>query len=76
MPCWYNSRPDAGGSAPPMTPKHEMNARIQGRQRYLEMLDATMQFKEAQILLLRQTGELESWIQSLLPSQANASIKP
>ncbi|HET6217252.1 MAG TPA: hypothetical protein VFE27_09575 [Acidobacteriaceae bacterium] len=30
-------------SAPPMTPKDEMNARIQERQRYLEMLDAAMQ---------------------------------
>jgi outer membrane protein TolC len=52
-------------SALPMTPKDEMNARIQERQRYLEMLDAASQLREAQIHLLRQTGELESWILSV-----------
>jgi outer membrane protein TolC len=65
-----------GGESAPMTPKDEMNARIQERQRYLEMLDAAMQSKEAQIHLLCQTGQLESWIRSLVPSQANASTKP
>jgi outer membrane protein TolC len=35
-------------SGPPMTPKDEMNARIQERQRYLEMLDGTFQLREAQ----------------------------
>jgi outer membrane protein TolC len=66
------------GSAPPMTPKDEMNARIQERQRYLEMLDATFQLREAQINLLRQTGQLQSWIQSFVPapvSTANTSIE-
>jgi outer membrane protein TolC len=56
-------------SAPPMTPKDEMNARIQERQRHLEMLDATFQLREAQIHLLRQTDQLESWTQSTVPAQ-------
>jgi outer membrane protein TolC len=63
-------------SAPPMTPKDEMNARIQERQRYLEMLDAISQLHEARIHLLRQTGQLESWIQSTASAQAGTSIKP
>jgi hypothetical protein len=41
-----------------------MRSRIQERQRYLEMLDAIFQLQEAQIRLLRQTGELEGWVQS------------
>jgi hypothetical protein len=49
-----------------MTPKDEMNARIQERQRYLEMLDATFQLREAQIRLLGQTDQLQSWIQSVV----------
>jgi outer membrane protein TolC len=63
-------------STPPMTPKDEMNARILERQRHLEMLDATFQFREAQIYLLRQTGQLKSRIQSVCHSQTSASIKP
>jgi outer membrane protein TolC len=59
-----------------MTPKDEMNVRIQERQSYLEMLDVATQSKEAQIHLLRQTGRLEVWIRALVPSQANASIRP
>jgi len=58
------------GSTPPMTPKDEMNARILERQRYLEMLDATFQLREQQIYLLRQTGQLQNWIQSL------ANVRP
>ena len=58
-------------SAPPMTPKDEMNARIQERQHYLEMLDATFQLRQVQISLLRQTGQLQSWIQSVAGTQPN-----
>lgn len=63
-------------SAPPMTPKDELNARILERQRYLEMLDATFQLREAQIYLLRQTGQLQNWIQSIAHAQANSFINP
>lgn len=63
-------------SAPPMTPKDEMNARIQERQHYLEMLDATFQLRQAQISLLRQTGQLQSWIQSVSGVQTSPVIKP
>jgi hypothetical protein len=53
-----------------------MNARILEWQRYLEMMDATFQLRDAQIYLLRQTGQLESWIQSACHAQTSASINP
>jgi outer membrane protein TolC len=49
---------------PLMTPKDEMNARIQERQKYLDLLDARLQLAKAQISLLRQTGGLEKWLQA------------
>jgi outer membrane protein TolC len=65
-----------GGSVSSMTPKNEQNARIQERQRYLAMLDATFQLRQAQIYLLRQTGGLQSWIQSVADDQTPAPVKP
>ena len=53
-----------------LTPKDELNARIQERQRYLEALDATLQMREAQIYLLRQTGQLQGWLQSVTHVQS------
>jgi hypothetical protein len=52
----------AGG--PILTPKDEMNAHIQERQKYLDLLDARLQLQKAEISLLRQTGKLEKWLQS------------
>lgn len=51
-------------AAPPVTPKDEQNARIQERQKYLDLLDTRLQLREAKVYLLRQTGELEHWIES------------
>jgi hypothetical protein len=47
-----------------MTPKDEQTARIQERQRFLEVLDAEFQLRQTQIYLLRQNGELEDWLKS------------
>lgn len=60
----------SGGGSPPMTPKDEANAHIQERQRYLDLLDTMQQLREAQLSLLRQTGELETSLQSLSHSPA------
>jgi outer membrane protein TolC len=56
----------ASGSStgPLMTPKDEESARIQERQRYVEMLDADFQLRQTKIQLLRQTGELDGWLNS------------
>jgi outer membrane protein TolC len=55
---------------PLMTPKDEMNARIQERQKYLDLLDARLQLDKAGISLLRQTGALEKWLQAPPPIQS------
>ncbi|WP_213805725.1 TolC family protein [Granulicella sp. dw_53] len=61
------------GSAPLMTPKDEQNARIQERQRFLELLDADFQLHQVQINLLRQSGQLEDWLKSASQSQSVTS---
>ena len=49
---------------PQMTPKDEQKARISERDKYLSVLDATFQLRQAEIQLLRQTGQLETWLKS------------
>jgi hypothetical protein len=46
----------------PMTPKDEQNALIAERDKYLAVLDATFQLRQSEVQLLRQTGELITWI--------------
>jgi hypothetical protein len=55
-----------------MTPKDEQNARIQERQRFLELLDADFQLRQTQINLLRQNGQLEDWLKSAAQTQTIA----
>ncbi len=57
-----------------MTPKDEQNARIQERQRYLDLLDADFQLRESQINLLQQTGQLEDWLKSAAQSQPSTPL--
>jgi outer membrane protein TolC len=62
-------------NAPQMSPKDEQTARIAERNKYLSVLDAGFQLRQAQIQLLRQTGELESWFKSAIsatPSPQNS----
>jgi outer membrane protein TolC len=49
----------------PITPKDEENARIQERQRFIDLVDATYQLRDAQLSLLRQTGQLEAWLKAV-----------
>ena len=55
----------SSSGGPPLTPKEEQTARIQERQRYLDLLDAKLQLRKAHISLLRQNGQLDDWLQSL-----------
>jgi outer membrane protein TolC len=52
-------------SSAPITPMDEENARIQERQRFIDLVDATYQLRDAQLSLLRQTGQLEMWLKSV-----------
>jgi outer membrane protein TolC len=63
-------------SGPQMTPKDEQNSRIAEREKYLTYLDAGLQMKQAQISLMRQTGELETWLKSATQSQPQDASKP
>jgi len=48
-----------------MTPKDELFARLDERQRYIDWRQALLQLRKAQISLLRQNGELEGWLRGL-----------
>ncbi len=50
---------------PQLTPKDEQNARIAEREKYLAFLDATFQLRQAQISLMRQTGQLIPWLRTV-----------
>ena len=49
---------------PQMTPKDEQNARISEREKYLGVVDAGYQLRQAEIHLMRQTGQLLTWLKS------------
>ena len=47
-----------------MTPKDEVNAQIGERDKYLAVIDATYQLRQAEIQLLRQQDGLENWLKA------------
>jgi len=64
-------RTGTGNSAgPQMTPKDEQNSRIAEREKYIALLDAEFQMRQAQIALMRQTGQLEPWLKSVAASKS------
>ena len=63
-------------SGPPMTPKDEQLSRIAEREKFLAVLDAEFQVRQAQINLMRQTGELEAWLKAAAQSQPPTPSKP
>ncbi|MBB5059825.1 outer membrane protein TolC [Granulicella aggregans] len=57
---------DNGSSGGPlMTPKDEQNARLQERARAIDLLEAEFQLNQAQINLMRQTGQLDTWLKNV-----------
>ncbi len=60
-----------------MSPKDEQNNRIAEREKFLSLLDTTLQLRQTQINLLRQSGQLEPWLKSLAGNpQANIQTTP
>jgi outer membrane protein TolC len=49
-------------NGPQMTPKDEQNARLQERQRYLDLLDADLELRQTQINLMKDNGQLGDWL--------------
>jgi outer membrane protein TolC len=58
------SADSASSSSVQMTPKDEQNARLGERQRYVDYLTAQQELEQDEISLLRQTGQLEAWLQT------------
>ena len=56
---------NGSNSTPSMTPAEGQNARIHERQNCLSSLEAEVQLRTAEISLLRQTGQLDVWLESL-----------
>ena len=64
-------------NGPALSPKDEQNSRIAVSQKQLALLDADYQLREAQIQLLRRTGQLESWLrQSMQTAPGGATTPP
>lgn len=58
----------APGGGPAPTPKEEEVSRIQERQKYLDMIGTRLDAARTEIDYLRQSGQLEDWLQSLNPA--------
>lgn len=70
-------RANAGDpNKPQLTPKDEQNARLQERQKFIDLLDTQAQLSRAQINLMRQTGQLDSWLKTVPSQPANATMRP
>jgi outer membrane protein TolC len=67
---------NGSSSSVQMTPKDEQSSRIAERDKFLSVLDANFQMRQAQINLLRQTGELDAWIRSAEQTQPLTLSKP
>jgi len=60
------SASSGSSDAPQMTPKDEQNSRLQERERYVELLQSELELRQAEVNLLRQTGQLEGWLKLAL----------
>ena len=63
-------------NGPQMTPKDEQKTRIDERDKYIAVLDATFQLRQAEVQLMRQTGQLISWIGSDKTAQPTTPTTP
>lgn len=59
-------------NAPQMSPKDEELARIAERTKFLALIDAKFQMHQAEINLMRQTGQLESWLRSAASGESTS----
>jgi hypothetical protein len=60
------SAPPSAPGGPAMTPKDEQSARVQERQRTVDLLNSELDVRQAQVNLMRQTGTLDGWLKSAL----------
>lgn len=62
--------------AVPMTPKDEQNSRVAEREKYLGVVDTNFQLHQAEVSLLRQTGQLLAWLSSAATASATPRVTP
>ena len=62
--------------APAPTPKDEQNARIEERQRYMDLLDMNFSLARTQLDLLKAGGNLEDWIKTATSGATVATPAP
>jgi outer membrane protein TolC len=58
-----------------MTPKDEQTSRIAEREKFLAVLNANFELQQAQISLMRESGDLESWLSAAFQAQPVAPAK-
>jgi len=69
--------PDSAATGQPqLTPKDEQNARLQERARYVDLLNAEFELQQAQVNLMRQTGRLDDWLNTIPRTPTAVSIAP
>ncbi len=66
----------ASDNRPLLTPKDEQNARLQESARSIDLLNAQFQFSQAEVSMMRQTGQLDRWLKtaSTLPEIASPPL--
>lgn len=64
----------APGPGPILTPKDEQNARLQERERTLDMQFLELQLHQMQITLMRQDGQLANWLHSLTAARTERAV--
>jgi outer membrane protein TolC len=61
---------------PLMTPKDEQNARLQERERTIDLLNRQFELQQVQINLLRQNGQLEEWLHNAVEATTDVTASP
>ncbi|SEB36970.1 TolC family protein [Terriglobus roseus] len=64
---------EGGSQGAQVTPKDQLNAQLQERQKYLDVLAADLQLRQTQVNLLRQTDRLGNW---LLTTPGSRTVTP
>ena len=61
---------------PELTPKDEQNARLQVQIKKIDFLNAQSGLQQAEVNLMRQTGQLDGWLQGAVLSSSNLTVTP
>jgi outer membrane protein TolC len=67
---------DASDDRVQLTPKDEQNARMLQSARTIDLLTAQFQLSQAEVNLLRQSGQLDDWLKTPTPASLNLPASP